>query len=257
MVTTNRVLRVECPWDRAQTHHSLLRHLIEETYETVEAVSALPESAPTGPADFGAYALLEEELGDLLLQVVFHAGLAAEAGAFDVDEVAEQIRRKLVRRHPHVFGDIEVSGAGEVLANWEVLKSEEKSRESLMDDIPTALPGIARADKIQRRAATVGFDWPDVDPVLAKVEEELGELRAAGEETRTDELGDLLFAVVNLARHLHVDPEIALARASDTFVVRFRMMERLAAGREITLASLDLAAMDALWDEAKERSRAG
>jgi tetrapyrrole methylase family protein/MazG family protein len=257
LVTTNRVLRVECPWDRAQTHHSLLRHLIEETYETVEAVSGLPESAPAGPVDFGAYALLEEELGDLLLQVVFHAGLAAEAGAFDVDEVAEQIRRKLVRRHPHVFGDIEVSGAGEVLANWEVLKSEEKSRESLMDDIPTALPGIARADKIQRRAATIGFDWADVDPVLAKVEEELGELRAAGEATRTDELGDLLFAVVNLARHLDVDPEIALARASDTFIARFRMMERLAAGREIALASLDLAAMDALWDEAKERTRAG
>jgi tetrapyrrole methylase family protein/MazG family protein len=257
LVTTNRVLRVECPWDRAQTHHSLLRHLIEETYETVEAVSALPESAPAGPVDFGAYALLEEELGDLLLQVVFHAGLAAEAGAFDVDEVAEQIRRKLVRRHPHVFGDVEVSGAGEVLANWEVLKSEEKSRESLMDDIPTALPGIARADKIQRRAATIGFDWAEVDPVLAKVEEELGELRAAGEETRTDELGDLLFAVVNLARHLDVDPEIALARASDTFIARFRMMERLATGREIALASLDLAAMDALWDEAKERIRAG
>jgi tetrapyrrole methylase family protein/MazG family protein len=255
LVTTNRVLRAECPWDRAQNHHSLVRHLVEETYETIEAISALPDSAPAGAADFGAYAVLEEELGDLLLQVVFHAGMAAEAGAFDVDEVAEQIRRKLVRRHPHVFGDVEVSGAGEVLANWEVLKAEEKERESLMDDIPTALPGVARADKVQRRAATVGFDWAGPDPVFAKVEEELAELRAAGADrrARSDELGDLLFAVVNLARHLDVDPEIALARAADTFIDRFRVMERLAAQRSVELSSLDLASMDALWDEAKER----
>lgn len=255
LVATNRILRAECPWDRAQNHHSLVRHLVEETYETIEAVSGLPDSAPEGGADFGAYAVLEEELGDLLLQVVFHAGMAAEAGAFDVDEVAEHIRRKLVRRHPHVFGDVVVAGAGEVLANWEVLKAEEKARASLMDDIPTALPGVARADNVQRRAATVGFDWAAPDPVFAKVEEELAELRAAGADrrARSNELGDVLFAVVNLARHLDVDPEIALARASDTFSARFRMMEQLAAQRALDLSSLDLAEMDALWDEAKEQ----
>ena len=257
LVNTNRVLRAECPWDRAQNHHSLVRHLVEETYETIEAISGLPESAPEGAADFGAYAVLEEELGDLLLQVVFHAGMAAEAGAFDVDEVAERIRRKLVRRHPHVFGDVEVAGAGEVLANWEALKAEEKARASLMDDIPAALPGVARADKVQRRAATVGFDWATPDPVFTKIEEELVELQSAGADpqAQSEELGDLLFAVVNLARHLDVDPEIALARASDRFAARFRMMEQLAVQRTLELRSLDLAAMDALWNEAKERLR--
>ncbi|MGB9358346.1 MAG: nucleoside triphosphate pyrophosphohydrolase [Acidimicrobiia bacterium] len=253
LISTNRVLRAECPWDAKQTHHTLVSHLIEETYETVDAIGALSVDAPSGEDDLGAYAVLEEELGDLLLQIVFHATLAAEAGAFDVDEVAEGIRRKIVHRHPHVFGDVVADEVGVVLANWEELKNAEKQRESLMDDVPTALPGIARADKIQRRVASVGFDWPSDEPVFAKVEEELGELR----EVRTDrdratgELGDLLFAVVNLARHLDVDPEIALARANDTFAERFRVVEQLAVEENVRLRDCDLAELDRLWEIAK------
>jgi tetrapyrrole methylase family protein/MazG family protein len=245
-------LRRECPWDAEQTHHTLASHLIEEAYETLDAIGALSPDAPAGDPDPGAYAVLEEELGDLLLQVVFHATLAAETGAFDVEEVAEAIRRKLVRRHPHVFGDVTVSGAEEVLANWEALKHEEKGRESLMDDVPRALPSLPAADKIQRRAASVGFDWPNALPVFAKVEEELGELRAAeGRDALTSELGDLLFAVVNLARHLNVDPEVALARANRRFAARFRSVEAAASDRGVALADLPLEELDALWEDAK------
>jgi tetrapyrrole methylase family protein/MazG family protein len=228
-------------------------HLIEEAYETVEAISALSATAPGGEADLGAYALLEEELGDLLLQVVFHTTLAAEAGAFDIDEVAEGIRRKLVYRHPHVFGDATATEVGEVLANWEELKNVEKRRESLMDDIPAALPGVARADKIQRRVGSVGFDWPGDVPVFAKVEEELRELRGvrADRDLATAELGDLLFAVVNLARHLDVDPEVALSRANDTFAERFRIVERLAEDEGRRLRDYDLPGLDRLWETAK------
>jgi tetrapyrrole methylase family protein/MazG family protein len=252
LVATNRILRRECPWDAEQTHHTLVSHLIEETYETVDAVSRLPAAAPGGEVDFGAYAELEEELGDLLIQVVFHSTLAREAGAFDFDEVAEGIRRKVVARHPHVFGDVEVEDAGEVIGNWEEIKTAEKGRDSLMDDIPQVLPGLARADKIQSRVAAVGFDWPDADPVFAKVDEELAELRAAeNREQATEELGDVLFAVANLARHLRVDPEVALARANDKFAARFRVVERLAAGRGLKLRDLSLDELDALWEEAK------
>jgi len=253
LISTNRVLRAECPWDAKQTHHTLVSHLIEETYETVDAIGALSVEAPSGDDDLGAYAVLEEELGDLLLQIVFHATLAAEAGAFDVDEVAEGIRRKIVHRHPHVFGDVVADEVAEVLANWEELKNAEKQRESLMDDIPTALPGIARADKIQRRVASVGFDWPNDEPVFAKVEEELGELRdvRTDRDLATAELGDLLFAAVNLARHLDVDPEIALARANDTFVERFRIVEQLAEDANVRLRDCDLTELDRLWEVAK------
>jgi tetrapyrrole methylase family protein/MazG family protein len=252
LVATNRILRRECPWDAEQTHHTLVSHLIEETYETVDAVSRLPAAAPGGEVDFGAYAELEEELGDLLIQVVFHSTLAREAGAFDFDEVAEGIRRKVVARHPHVFGDVEVEDAGEVIGNWEEIKTAEKGRDSLMDDIPQVLPGLARADKIQSRVAAVGFDWPDADPVFAKVDEELAELRAAeNREQATEELGDVLFAVANLARHLRVDPEVALARANDKFAARFRVVERLAAGRGLKLRDLSLDELDVLWEEAK------
>lgn len=253
LVATNRILRIACPWDAEQTHHTLISHLIEETYETVDAVSKLPVAAPGGEADLGAYAELEEELGDLLIQVVFHSAMAREAGAFDFDEVAEGIRRKVVSRHPHVFGDVEVADAGEVIGNWEEIKTAEKGRESLMDDIPAVLPGLARADKIQSRVAAVGFDWPDAAPVFEKVEEELGELRAvAGDrELATGELGDLLFAVANLARHLGVDPDTALARANDKFAARFRIVEGLAAARGLPLRDLSLDELDGLWEEAK------
>jgi tetrapyrrole methylase family protein/MazG family protein len=255
LVATNRILRLECPWDAEQTHHTLVSHLIEETYETVDAVSKLPVAAPAGDADLGAYAELEEVLGDLLIQIVFHSTMAREAGAFDFDEVAEGIRRKIVHRHPHVFGDVEVKDAGEVIGNWEEIKAVEKRRESLMDDIPTVLPGLARADKIQSRVAAVGFDWPDAAPVFDKVEEELGELRAVADdrERATGEMGDLLFAVVNLARHLGVDPDTALVRANDKFAARFRVVEELASARSLRLRELSLDELDALWEEAKSR----
>jgi len=253
LVATNRILRTECPWDAEQTHHTLVSHLIEETYETVDAIGALSVEAPGGEPDLGAYAALEEELGDLLLQVVFHANLAAEAGAFDVDEVAEGIRRKIVHRHPHVFGDVVAEEVDEVLANWEELKNVEKGRESLMDDVPAALPGMARAEKIQRRVATVGFDWPDDEPVFAKVLEELDELRSvrSDRERATGELGDLLFTVVNLARHLDIDPEIALSRANDAFEARFRAMEGAARRSGSRLRDLDDRSLEELWDAAK------
>lgn len=253
LVVTNRILRRECPWDRKQTHHTLVSHLIEEAYETVESIRALPEDAPGGDPDYGAYAEVEEELGDLLLQVVFHATLAREAGAFGVEEVAEIIRRKLVHRHPHVFGEVVAHDAETVVANWEAIKGREKGRDSLMDDIPSAMPAIARADKMQRRAKSVGFDWQEIEPVFAKVEEELTELAAeVGERTRaTEELGDLLFAVVNLARHLGVDAEMALAGAGDRFAARFRAMEKAASEEGRELAHLTLAELDALWEDAK------
>lgn len=252
LVATNRRLRSECPWDAEQTHHSLVSHLIEEAYETVDAIGGLPFDAPGGAPDLGAYAVLEDELGDLLLQVVFHATLAAEAGAFDVEEVAESVRRKLVRRHPHVFGDVTVSGPDEVLSNWEAIKGEEKARASLMDDVPVALPAVAASDKIQRRAASVGFDWSDPAPVFDKVEEELAELRRAeGPEAVLAEFGDVLFSVVNLARHLKVDPELALARANRRFSSRFRAVEAAAAEQGTKPADLTLDQLDALWNEAK------
>jgi len=245
LVQTNARLRRECPWDRRQTHHSLARHLIEEAYETVAALEALPPEAPAGEPDLPGYIEAEEELGDLLLQVVFHATLAAEAGVFGVEEVAEGIRRKLVRRHPHVFGEVEAETAEEVLANWEQIKRDEKGRDSLLDGVPESLPALSRAHALQARAATVGFDWAELSGVVAKVREELEEVLAPGART-VDEVGDLLFSVVNLARHLGVDPEQALRRGAARFERRFRAMER-----EGTLAGLTLEEMDRRWEAAK------
>ncbi len=241
-------LRKECPWDRRQTHHSLAGHLVEETYEVLAALESLPPEAPGGEPDHAAYADVEEELGDLLLQIVFHANLAAETGAFDAETVAELLRRKLVFRHPHVFGDVQVEGVDEVLSNWERLKGDEKERESLMDGVPDALPALARAYTMQRRVARVGFDWPDLDGVIAKVHEELGEVLEAADEpdALVLEVGDLLFSLVNLARHLGVDPEQALRRACGRFERRFRVVED-----QGTLAGLSLEEMDERWEAAK------
>lgn len=250
LVHTNRVLRAECPWDRKQTHQTLLKHLIEEAYETVDAVAALSAEAPAGEVDFGAYAAVEEELGDLLLQVVFHATMAREAGVFDVEEVAEAIRRKLVARHPHVFGDAELDTAAAVEANWERLKAAEKGRDSAMDDVPSALPALARAEKIQRRAASVGFDWDSLAPVLAKLREELDELLAAESPERSAaELGDLLFAAVNVARHLAIDAEAAMRAATARFEARFRWIEEQVGDGD--MAAMSLEELDAIWDRAK------
>ena len=253
LVATNRILRAECPWDRKQTHHTLLTHLIEEAYETADAIGTLSVEAPGGEPDFGAYAEVEEELGDLLLQVVFHATLAAEAGAFDVDDVAEQIRRKLVRRHPHVFGEVEVDGPDEVLANWEQIKQEEKARESLMDDVPAGMASIARAMKVQGRAASVSFDWDDAEPVYGALLAEIDELRAAAgdAQAQTAELGDVLFTVINLARHITVDPELALRASTERFIDRFRVMESDLETSGESLHEQTSEALEAAWRRAK------
>jgi tetrapyrrole methylase family protein/MazG family protein len=247
-------LRQECPWDAKQTHHSLARHLIEEAYELMEAVGRLPAAAPAGDPDVAAYLEVEEELGDVLLQVIFHSMLAAEAGVFDIESVAEHHRRKLVSRHPHVFGvdggpPIEVDGAPEVTRNWEKIKQAEKRRDSLMDDVPVAMPALARAAKLQRRASSVGFDWERPTDVLPVLRRELDELSDALGDTEAveHELGDVLFSIVNLARHLHIDPEMSLRQAVDRFADRFRSME--ATG---DLNNLSLEELNALWEQAKQ-----
>ena len=243
-----RRLRVECPWDRRQTHESLTPFAVEETFELLDAIGRLPAGSPdVADPDYVAYAEVEEELGDLLLQVIFHSNLASEAGAFDVEDVGETLLRKLVHRHPHVFGDVRVEDADEVVANWQAIKAADKPRASLMDGVPGSLPGLERAIKLQRRAARVGFDWPDARSVVGDVEEELEELvEVLDRPEAADELGDVLFAVANLARHLEVEPEIALRRAVDRFESRFRRMEELD-----DLESADLARLDALWEQAK------
>ncbi len=253
LIATNRTLRSQCPWDKEQTHHTLLTHLIEEAYETTDAIARLPIEAPGGDPDFGAYAEVEEELGDLLLQVLFHATLASEAGAFDIDEVAEGIRRKLVSRHPHVFADVVVDGSDEVLANWEQIKQMEKHRDSLMDDIPEGMPGVARAVKVQNRAKSVGFDWDDAHDVVAVLRGEIDEFVDAGadKEAMAAELGDVLFTAINLARHVGVDPEVALRSSVDTFIERFRFMEASMAQTSVTMRDATRDQLESAWKQAK------
>jgi tetrapyrrole methylase family protein/MazG family protein len=253
LIATNRILRNACPWDREQTHHSLLTHLVEEAYESADAIGRLSMEAPGGEADFGAYAEVEDELGDLLLQIVFHATLASEAGAFDIDELAEVNRQKLVRRHPHVFGDVTVEDADEVLKNWEQIKQEEKSRDSLMDDIPIGMPAVARAMKVQKRAASTGFDWSDPEPVFAVLHDEIAELREAdgNQDEVAKELGDVLFSAINLSRHLRVDPETALRGSVERFMNRFRSVEDTYRNHGSTIAEASHAELEAAWDAAK------
>ena len=251
-------LRSECPWDRRQTHHSLVKNLLEETYELVEALGALPLDAGSqdargseGQPDWMAFEDVSEELGDVLMQVLFHASIANESGIFDIEDVAEGLRQKLVRRHPHVFGDVTADTAEQVKANWERIKQQEKPRSqdaSLLDGVPLSMPALARAAKIQRRAAQVGFDWSEVPPVVDKVSEELEELRASlsDREAAEAELGDLLFATVNLARHLALDPETALRRAVAKFCSRFQRMEA-----EGALEGLTAEELEERWERAK------
>lgn len=236
-----RTLRERCPWDREQTHRSLTRYAIEEAYEVVEAIEGL------GPDGQGADHL-EEELGDLLLQVWLHATIAEQAGWFTMADVARGIHDKLYRRHPHVFAGVEVSGIDELRATWEASKREEKGRASIMDGIPAALPALLYASKVGKKAAALGFDWRSAEPVYDKVREELDELAA---DPSADELGDVLFSVVNLARHLGLDPESALRGATAKFRDRFVVVERLAAEEGLDLAAAPVATLDRLWAAAK------
>ncbi|MCU1366985.1 MAG: putative MazG family protein [Ilumatobacteraceae bacterium] len=244
-----RTLREQCPWDIEQTHASLIPYLLEETYEVVDALQNLdPDDASTDED-------LIEELGDLLYQIEFHATIAEQQGRFTIADVTQGVHDKLVRRHPHVFGDTAVDGTEQVLSNWETIKREEKGRTSVFDGIPSSLPSLSYAYKAQKKAAGVGFDWPEVSGALAKIAEEADEVIAAhasGDPAATaEELGDLLFSVVNVARHLKVDPEVALRAAVTKFRGRFEGVERLARERGIDLATADLAVLDGLWDEIK------
>ncbi|MDR2463933.1 MAG: nucleoside triphosphate pyrophosphohydrolase [Verrucomicrobiales bacterium] len=228
-----------CPWDREQTHESLKPQIIEECYEAVEAIDDADDEH------------LKEELGDVLMHVVFHAQLAAERGAFTLEDVVNGISDKLVFRHPHVFGDKKVAGSGEVARQWDELKQREKpGRTGALDGVARSLPALMLATEIQKRAAKVGFDWPSADGALEKVREETGELeRVLNDPSRSaDELGDLFFSLVNLARFLNINPELAARAASQKFIRRFEWMEQNSAA---PLKGRSLSALDELWAQAK------
>ena len=239
-----------CPWDREQTFDTIKRHTLEETYEVFDAIERR------------AWPDLKDELGDLLLQVLFYAQMAADEGYFNISDVAANLNEKLVRRHPHIFGDVEARDAATVLKNWEQIKREEKTAAgaktedtSLLGDIPRSVPAVMEAGKLGSRAAKVGFDWPDVEGLFAKLDEEIGELRrevegAAPAVAVEEEMGDLLFTAVNLARHLKVDPEQALRAANAKFRRRFVAMESAAGGHE-ALAALTPNELEELWAQAK------
>src|SRR6266513_4756830 len=246
-----------CPWDREQTHESILPQMIEEAYELSEAVQS------NDTAHF------REELGDVLLHVVMQAEIARESGRFDIDDVLREISQKLVRRHPHVFGTSEARDSGAVLKQWEAIKREEKKGDShYLASLPKALPALMRAQKVQSKVARVNFDWAEVGEVIAKVEEELSELKHAvtspdksargqirpkGEQAIEDEVGDLLFAVVNLARKCKLDAESTLQAATDKFVVRFNRLEDQLQTQGKRLGDADLAELDEIWNEIKRK----
>jgi MazG family protein len=242
-----------CPWDREQTLESLKTYIIEEAYEVVDAV---------GAQDPG---MLAGELGDLLFQIVFAAQIAEEQGWFGIDGVCRRIHAKMVYRHPHVFGDVEVSGAGEVVRNWEALKSRERKASGALAGVPRQLPALLKALRITEKAAAVGFDWERANDVVAKLEEEVAELAAElgpdpaarPREGVREELGDVLFVLANLARQLGIDPEAALQGANEKFARRFASMEEQARARGVELGSLSLADLDALWETVKSSERGG
>jgi tetrapyrrole methylase family protein/MazG family protein len=233
-----------CPWDREQNHESLKPYLLEEAYEVLDAIDKNNDNA------------LREELGDLLLQIVFHAQIAAEENRFTIEDVAGTIVEKLRRRHPHVFGERKVKDSDEVLRNWEAIKKGE-GKESVLSGVPGGLPALLRARRVQEKAKRVGFDWDSIDGVMTKVNEEMRELKEAsesGDRARVDEeFGDLLFSLVNFSRFLRVDAEDSLRKTIDKFSTRFQRMERLAKERgKSSLESCTLEEMDRLWEEAKD-----
>jgi tetrapyrrole methylase family protein/MazG family protein len=254
-----RTLREQCPWDREQTHQTLVPYLVEEAFELVDALQN------QDPGDPSTDEHVIEELGDLLYHIEFHAAIAEQEGRFSIVDIADGVHDKLVRRHPHVFAPpgserVDAEDADAVLKNWDEIKRHEKQRESIFDGVPTGQPALALAQQLQRKAAKVGFDWEDVGGPLEKTREELDELtEAIGErsiDAITEELGDLLFAVVNAARHLGVDAELALRSAATKFKTRFAGVEAFATERGIDIRAADLATLDALWDEVKAGERA-
>jgi MazG family protein len=242
-----------CPWDREQSLETLKTYIIEEAYEAVDAISD------------GDAPMIAAELGDLLFQIVFAAQIADEQGLFDIDDVCRGIGAKMVRRHPHVFGDVEVSGASEVVRNWEAIKAREKRAGGALAGVPRQLPALLKALRITEKAAAVGFDWERANDVVAKLEEEVAELKAeivpgrasgaAPSEGLREELGDVLFVMANLARQLGVDPEAALQAANEKFTRRFESMEQQARQRGATLAALDMPELETLWKRAKDAER--
>ena len=231
-----------CPWDRKQTHSSLRGSLLEECYEVLEAL------------DEGDPGKLCEELGDLLMQIVFHIQIAAEAGEFELGDVLNRINAKLIHRHPHIFGSLKVKNAEEVAVNWEVLKREEKGADiSILDSMPKQMPALGYSQEIQRRVAQVGFDWEDVDGVIDKLAEEVGEFKQAeSQEKKAWEFGDLLFTLANIARRLEVDLEAALRQANRRFYQRFSYMEEVCRQRGLNFGELSFDEQNALWEEAKK-----
>lgn len=254
-----RTLRQQCPWDREQTHSSLIKYLLEETYEVVDALEALD------PIDHTTDEALIEELGDLLYQIEFHAAIAEQQGRFSMADIARAIHSKLVRRHPHVFGDVKVTSADEVVTTWDAVKATERQikakkssvRPSAFDGVAASSPSLILATKLQKRAADVGFDWPNAEGAYAKIVEETAELRIAidaGEipEIVRMELGDLLFSVVNLSRHIGHDAELALRIAAGKFRSRFEYIEQLAFERNVNITTASLEELDAMWQEVKD-----
>ncbi|MEY4404657.1 MAG: hypothetical protein RI976_588 [Actinomycetota bacterium] len=251
-----RTLREQCPWDEKQTHDSLVRYLIEETYEVVDAISALD------PDDQSTDEKFIEELGDLLYQVEFHTTIAEQQGRFSIADVARSIHDKLVRRHPHVFGDVHAENADAVVTNWDTIKQQERGEvtdKSVFDGVANSSPSLMYSTKLQKRAAEFGFDWPDSKGASDKITEELGELRKAVESKQNAseialELGDVLFSVVNLSRHLGVDAETALRSAADKFRSRFQRVVALAEQRNLDLTKCSLTQLDELWEIAKQNN---
>ena len=248
LIEIMRILREPggCPWDAEQTHESIKKNLIEETYEVIEAINKNDKE------------LMCEELGDLLMQVVFHAQMEREEGSFEFNDITDGICKKLIERHPHVFGEVTISGVDDVLTNWDAIKRKSKGQKTTtqsMNSVPRELPALMRATKLQKKAADVGFDWSDVSGALDKLEEEIAELRQAiGNndcENMTEELGDVLFSAVNVSRFIKTDAEEALTAASDKFLARFTKVESLAQERNIDMKSSTLEELDRLWDEAK------
>ncbi|MBE6784442.1 MAG: nucleoside triphosphate pyrophosphohydrolase [Ruminococcaceae bacterium] len=248
LVRIMSVLRGEggCPWDAEQTHESIKKNFIEETYEVIEAINKQdPE-------------LLCEELGDVLLQVAFHVEMEREKGVFSVDEVTDGICKKLIERHPHVFGEVKVDGVGDVLSNWDTIKRKtkgQKTQSQAMQSIPRELPALMRSTKTQEKARKAGFDWDNTDDVFAKLDEEIAELKSAYKsgvkKDVEEELGDVLFTVVNLSRFLDCDAEEALTASCDKFISRYTKVENLAKERDINMKETSLEELDKLWEEVK------